>query len=191
MPARHRLVLFSLLLAMQVGCTALFPTRNPVGQTLPTVTGRSLADKPVELPAAVNGRVVVLFVVYDRAAHEDVRPWADTVARDLPGVLPMEVGVVLSPWLGMQRERLFRGLRDRTPKLLRSGVVLLHDDDAAALGAFTGNVEPQRLRVILLDEAGRVIFFNADGHNAHSSRWLAEAYAAYQAEESRGASSNP
>lgn len=166
----------------------MYPTRNPVGQVLPAVEGRSLADKPVELPAAVSGRAVVLFVVYDRAAHDDVRPWADTVARDLPGVLPMEVGVVLSPWLGMQRERLFLALQDRTPKLLRPGVVLLHDDDAAVLGAFTGNIEPQRLRLLLLDETGRVIFFNADGHNAHSSRWLAEAYADHQRDRAERAS---
>jgi hypothetical protein len=167
------------------GCTAQYPARHVVGETLPTVTGRSLADKAVTLPDAVAGRVVVLFVVYDREAHDDVRPWADTVARDLPGVQVMEVGVVLSPWLGWQRERLFKTLQDKTPRLLRSAVVLLHDEDAAALGRFTGNREPEKLRVLLLDETGEVLFFNADGYNEHSTRWLAEAYRAYQASASR------
>ena len=55
-------VLFALLLLPS--CTVSYPNRNPVGETFPVVSGKSLHDDVVDLPAAVSGAPAILMVGY-------------------------------------------------------------------------------------------------------------------------------
>jgi len=158
------------------GCQVSYPTRNPVGDTFPTVAGQTLAGEVITLPDALAGRPTVLLVAYSGRAKDDVLWWMTFAKMYLGDARVVSVPAVTSWWSWLWRDRLEDAIRNALPESYWPGVVTLYDD-APEVAGFTGNRHGSTARVLLLDEQGRVVFFNADGFNQHSSRWLKEAFA--------------
>lgn len=76
---RPALVIVALGLTMAAlampGCASTYPNRAVVGERLPSVTGESLAGKPVRLPEDLEGQPAVLLLGYTQRAQFDADRW--------------------------------------------------------------------------------------------------------------------
>ena len=155
---------FLLLLLSLSGCGSVTPNRNPTSETFPTVTGTSLKGETVALPSAYAGKPVLLLLGYAQRAQFDADRW-------ILGILQagLNFKVVEVPTLAGLFPRLFAGtiddgMRDGIPSEDWADVVTVYDD-ADAIVDFTGNDKPQNIRVLLLDAAGKVVWFHDRGYS--------------------------
>ncbi|HEU4703670.1 MAG TPA: hypothetical protein VFS37_14400, partial [Conexibacter sp.] len=58
------------------------------------------------------------------------------------------------------------GMRSGIPSEDWASVVTVYNSDAERLVQFTGNASPRNIRVLLLDAAGRVLWFHDRGFSA-------------------------
>jgi hypothetical protein len=153
-----------LLLVVLTGCGSTYPNRNPVGETFPTVVGKSLKGEERSLPAAYAGRPVLLLVGYVQKAQFDADRW---ILGVLQAGLPVKVVEV--PTIDGLFPRLFAGaiddgMREGIPAEDWADVVTVYDD-AERIVAFTGNEVPRNIRVLLLDADGKVMWFHDRGYS--------------------------
>ncbi len=154
------------LLLMPTGCSTPIPNRNPVGETFPAVSGRSLQDVPVDLPAAVSGEPAVLLVGYLQDAQFDIDRWALGLAQSGTEVRRMEVPAV-GGWFPAMflQPTIDDGMRAGIPERDWPAVVTLYGDDAERVRAFTGTERGRNARILLLDDRGVVRWFRDDGYS--------------------------
>jgi len=159
--------LASCSLALQfAACQSSVPNRDPVGETLPAVVGESLDQQEMRLPEALAGKPAVVLVGYAQDAQFDADRWlygllqAELPVRILE--LPTLPGIFPSVFSGM----IDSGMRSGIPAEDWALVVTLYNSDAERLVQFTGNTSPRNIRVLLLDAAGRVLWFHDRGFSA-------------------------
>jgi hypothetical protein len=140
--------------------------RSPVGETFPTSRGESLEGKEVELPGDLSGAPAILILGYAQDAQFDADRWlfgllqAETPAQILevptiPGMIP--------GWLS---SRIDAGMRSGIPSEDWAVVVTMYGSDATKLVELTGNEGDRNVRVLLLDEAGRILWLHDRGFSA-------------------------
>jgi len=156
----------SVIAVVPAGCSSPIPNRNPVGETFPVVSGRSLEDAPVDLPAAVSGEPAVLLVGYLQDAQFDIDRWALGLAQSGTGVRRMEVPAV-GGWFPAMflQPTIDDGMRAGIPERDWPAVVTLYGDDAERVRTFTGTERGRNARVLLLDDRGVVRWFRDDGYS--------------------------
>ncbi len=133
-----------------------------IGRRFPSVSGTALSGATVRLPEDLQGAPALLLCAYRRGTQTDVDRWADFAARDLPSLdvyeLPIIPGRVWRPMQGW----IDGGMRAGVPRRQWSRVVTLYDDGARAR-EFIGDGGGSRTQVVLLDDAGVVVFHDAGG----------------------------
>lgn len=119
------------------------------GDAIPTVQGKTLDNKQIELPQLMSGRAGVLAFGFSREAGGVIRAWADKLGSEVPVYqIPVLEGV----------PRLFRGLtessiRKDSGEKYRGQVVLLYKDEAL-----------WRTRLdVASDKVGYLLVVNAQG----------------------------
>lgn len=154
-------------LAMAIpACATKNPNRECIGERFPEVAGTALDGKEWRLPAATAGEPAVILVGYLQEAQFDADRWlfgllqAETPARllevpTLPGLFPRVIAGAIDG-----------GMRSGIPSEDWQAVVTLYGSDAAKVAAFTGTERGRNIRVLLLDQAGRVIWFHDRGFSA-------------------------
>lgn len=168
---KRLLVVFLLVIG---GCTKQYVNQNPVGQMFPTVTGQSLENIRHEIPDYFSGRSVLLLVGYKQDSQFDIDRWL--IGLDMTGT---RVDVYELPTIQGMLPRMFRtkindGMRAGIPKELWKGVITVYAD-GEAVQAFTGNVNPNNARCILLNAQGKVIFFHDQGFSVEALNALRKA----------------
>ncbi len=156
--------LFGTLLSS--GCSSPIPNRNPVGEAFPKVTGNSLEKVEIELPGSLVGQPAVLLVGYQQKTQFDIDRWllgllqsgADVQILELP-TIPSLVPTLISGWID-------DGMRSGIPVEDWGVVVTLYGSAAKPVARFTGTENARNTRVLVLDEAGRVIWFDDSGYSA-------------------------
>ncbi len=156
----------SVIAVVPAGCSTPIPNRNPVGETFPPVSGRSLEDAAVDLPAAVSGEPAVLLVGYLQDAQFDIDRWALGLAQSGTGVRRMEVPAV-GGWFPAMflQPTIDDGMRAGIPTRDWPVVVTLYGDEAERVREFTGTQRGRNARVLLLDDRGVVRWFRDDGYS--------------------------
>ena len=158
-------------------CSTSWPRRDPSGEVLPQVTGTSLADEPVTLPDVADGAPLLLLIGYVQNAQFDIDRWLlglDQLGWDtrtfevptLPGMLPRMFGNFIDS-----------GMRSGIPEEDWAAVVTVYKE-AHKLAEFTGNEGTRNGRILLLDGAGKVVFYHDRGYSVGSLKKLVAARAA-------------
>lgn len=160
-------------LALAVAWPAL---AGPVGGRLPSVRGTSLAGAEFRLPEDLAGEPAVLLVAYRRQTQADVDRWLAALDRLAPNVLALEIPTITNPvWRPLQGW-IDDGMRRGVPAEAWARVVTLYDE-APRLAAFLGEQRGAVTHVVLLDAAGTVAFFHAEGYSEEAAARLQEAIA--------------
>lgn len=184
--SRQILLSASFALALLVGgsawylsqeSTPTFPNRNPVGETFPTVLGESLAEIETELPTVFAGRPAVLLIGYLQDAQFDIDRWlmgllqAEVDAQlaelpTIPGLLPS----LAAGWID-------EGMRSGIPREDWGAVITLYGETARPVAQLTGTERGRLARIVVLDPAGRIVWFDDQGYSARKAMEVAEVVA--------------
>lgn len=163
---RTRVVPLLLLSAVFItGCGATYPNRTPLGETFPTVTGKSLAGEEVVVPDALRGEKVILVLAYEQDAQFDVDRWGIgffTADLDLPPVYEIPTIPGLLP--SLFQDAIDGGMRKGIPKESWRDVITVYGGDGGVLAEWTGTENDLNARIVLLDEEGVVRWFHDRGY---------------------------
>lgn len=162
-----------LILALLTGCSSTIESRNPVGELFPTVTGASLEEQSITLPDDLAGQPAVLLIGYKQRTQFDIDRWLMGFIQagieqpileipTIPGLVPS----LASDWID-------DGMRSGIPKEDWSVVVTLYGSSAKPVVELTGNENGQNARVVVLDEAGRIVWFDDTGYSPRKALEIA------------------
>ena len=151
--------------ALSSACATSIPNRDPVGETFPSVNGKSLAGEPTRLPEDLKGKPAVLLVAYDQDTQFDVDRWLLGLLQAKLDAQIYEVPTVGGLVPTLISEGIDEGMRSGIPPEDWKSVVTVYDE-ADPITAFTGTEGRRNCRVLLLDAAGKVVWFHDEGYSA-------------------------
>lgn len=160
------LVIAAVLAAAAVlSCSTVVPNRDPVGRSFPPVRAEALDGEAVVLPDDLAGRPAVLLVGFVQDAQFDGDRWLLGLAQVDVDAAVYEVPT-LRGWVpALIAGRIDAGMRRGIPEEDWGSVVTVYAD-ADAIVALCGNENPNNMRVIALDEDGRIVWFHDRGYSA-------------------------
>ena len=139
-------------------CTTQYPNQNPTGKMFPEVSGNSLAKEAVQMPKHFLGEPTALLLGYVQNAQFDIDRWLIGLDMTQTQVNFYELPAIAGMFPRMFETQIDNGMRKGIPKELWKGVITLYDD-GEALQEFTGNMNPNNARVMLLDAKGKIVYF--------------------------------
>lgn len=145
-------------------CGTTYERRDPSGELFPSVRGQSLDGREVALPEVGAGAPLLLLIGYDQDAQFDIDRWLLGLAEAGVEVELFEVPTIRGMIPRMISGTIDGGMRRGIPEE-DWGLVVTVYEDAAKIAAFTGNRDGLTGRVVLLDDAGRVVFFHDRGYS--------------------------
>lgn len=185
--SRRAIVVVGVLVAVAVAALLLardsakiYPNRDPTGERFPAVTGESLEKVETAIPAAFAGEPVVLLIGYKQNAQFDIDRWLLGLLQTevpmtiveiptIPGLLPS----LASGWID-------DGMRSGIPREDWGVVVTLYGDAARPVAELTGTERGRITRVLVLDAAGTIVWFDDTGYSARKALEIAELVAELQ-----------
>ncbi len=151
----------------QISCQSTVPNRSPLGETFPSVSGKSLeGGTAVELPAALAGAPAVLLIGYDQDAQFDADRWLYGLLQADLGVQLLELPTIKGLFPRMIAGTIDSGMRAGIPSEDWASVVTVYGAGAGKIVDFTGNEVGSNIRVLLLDAEGRTTWFHDRGFSA-------------------------
>jgi len=157
---RHAVI--AVVLLGLAACATQHPNRDPVGEVFPSVTGESLEREPVRIPGDFAGRPAVLLVGYKQDSQFDIDRWLIGLDMTATRVDVYELPTIPGLFPRMFSTVIDEGMRAGIPRELWKGVITVYEDGAEIQG-FTGNENPNNARCLLIDQAGRVVYFHDRG----------------------------
>ncbi|MBL8859225.1 MAG: hypothetical protein JNL28_12010 [Planctomycetes bacterium] len=145
------------------GCASSVANVDPTGTRFPTVKGESLDGASQTLPDGLAGAPAVLLVGYAQGAQFDIDRWIMTLIQQKTPARVFEVPTIKGLVPTMISGWIDDGMRSGIPDEDWPAVITVYGDQAARIVATTGNEKPRNARVLLLDEAGRVVWFHDRG----------------------------
>jgi hypothetical protein len=158
--------LFTVTLTL-AACTTKYENRNPLGNVFPTVKGESLEQQKVDLPKMFAGKPTLLLLGYVQNAQFDIDRWLIGLDMTKTKIATYEVPTISGMFPKFFETQINNGMRKGIPKELWKGVITIYAD-GEKVQSFTGNENPNNARVILLDAAGKVIYFDDRGFSVSS-----------------------
>ena len=140
------------------GCATTYTNRNPTGEHFPNVSGQSLEKKELSLPNYFEGSKVVLLLGYKQDSQFDIDRWLIGLDQTKTEVKVYELPTIQGLFPRMFKTFIDEGMRSGIPKELWGGVITIYDG-GSEIQEFTGNVNPNNARVVLLDKNGKIIYF--------------------------------
>lgn len=151
-----------LLIILISGCSTTYPNQSVVGKPFPAVTGESLEQKIVSIPASFKQKHTLLLVGYKQNSQFDIDRWLIGLDMTETAVDVYEIPTIQGLFPRMFSTTINDGMRKGIPKDLWQGVITVYQD-GEKVQTFTGNEKPNNSRVILLDNNGIVLYFHDDG----------------------------
>ena len=139
-----------------------YPHRDPTGERFPTVRGAALDGKAVTVPDDFSGAPLLLLIGYQQNSQFDLDRWLLALHQAGVQVRTFELPTIPGLVPGMFAGTIDSGMRRGIPAEDWGSVVTVYGD-ADAIAQFTGNAEGLPGRILLLDGAGRVVFFHDRG----------------------------
>jgi hypothetical protein len=178
----NRLSQMVLLLLLLSACSSVVVNQDPTGQIFPSVRGTSLAGESYMLPDDFAGKPLVLLVGYKQRSQFDLDRWILGLVQLQTPVRIVELPTIKGLIPGMFANRIDEGMRNGIPEEDWGAVITVYDE-AAPIVAFTGNENGSNGRVMLLDKAGKVIWFADQGYSAGQVKSLDAAVRALSSEQ--------
>jgi len=148
-------------------CKTTVPNREPLGEVFPSVAGESLDGQPVSLDTFfAAGPATVFLVGFEQRTQFDIDRWLLGLIQAETPVTLLEIPTIPGLVPGLASGMINAGMRGGIPPEDWAIVVTLYGDDASRITDFTGNELGNNARVLLLDRAGRVVWFHDRGYSA-------------------------
>ena len=144
------------------GCSTTYPRGEPVTKAFPSVKGSSLAGKEVAIPTDLAGKPALLFVGYEQMTQFDIDRWLLALQASGVSVPAYELPTIPGLVPGLFAGRIDAGMRSGIPSEEWASVITIYGD-ASKVAEFLGNENRLPARVVLLDPAGKVVFFHDRG----------------------------
>lgn len=139
------------------------PEVGPLGRTFPSVSGRALDGTALRVPEDLAGQPAVVIVGYVQGAQRDIDRWLKALAaRETPARV-LELPTIPSRFWSGFAGMIDGGMRGGIQRAQWGNVMTLWGAAADPVVAFLGNRDPLLGRVLLLDRAGRVVWFHDRG----------------------------
>lgn len=155
-------------------CRSTVANRDPLGERLPQVQGKSLDGASLSLPLS---EASVLLVGYAQDAQFDADRWLIGLLQAPPPARILEVPTIRGLFPRLLAGRIDSGMRGGIPSEDWQSVLTLYGEAAGRIVEFTGNERPSNMRVLLLDAQGRVRWFHDRGFSASKLLELGQAAA--------------
>lgn len=150
------------LLLLLSGCSTTYPNQEVIGQKFPSILGTSLEKENVKMPEMFSEKLTILLVGYKQDSQFDIDRWL--IALDMTETtLPVyELPAIQGMFPRMFSTFIDNGMRKGIPKPLWKGVITIYQD-GETVQRFTGNVNPNNTRVMLINQSGEILFFYDQG----------------------------
>lgn len=159
------LVLFSAVL--MVSCASQYPNREVVGENFPEIKGQSLDKQAIVMPDHFIDRKVLLLLGYKQEAQFDIDRWLIGLDMTKTRIEVFELPTIAGMFPRFFKTQIDNGMRAGIPKELWQGVITVYSD-GDTVQQFTGNINPNNARVLLLDERGKVVYFYDRGFSVNA-----------------------
>lgn len=156
-----RLLLILFMIGL-MSCTPTYSNQTLVGKTFPAVSGQSLEQKTIQIPADFKGQPAVLLFAYKMDTQFDVDRWLIGLDMTQTNVAVYEMPTIAGMFPRMFSTTIDDGMRRGIPKEIWKGVITIYED-GDAVQQFTGNENPNNTRVLLLDKNGVIRYFHDRG----------------------------
>lgn len=157
-----RIFLLILFISLASGCSTKYTNQSVTGKAFPSVTGQTLEEKTVNIPADFNKEFTLLLVGYKQNSQFDIDRWLIGLDMTETKVDVYEIPTIQGLFPQMFSTFIDNGMRAGIPKPLWKGVITVYED-GDKVQAFTGNENPNNTRVLLLDKNGIIVYFYDDG----------------------------
>ena len=110
------------------------------------------------MPQSFTGKRVLLLLGFKQESQFDIDRWL--IGLDMTNTLidTYEIAAIQGMFPRIFQTQINNGMRNGIPKEIWQGVITLYED-GKAIQQFTGNMNPNNARAIVLNEQGQVLFF--------------------------------
>ncbi|MFT6206770.1 MAG: hypothetical protein ACJA0T_000674 [Colwellia sp.] len=157
-----RIFLLILFISLASGCSTKYTNQSVTGKAFPAVTGQTLEENTVNIPADFNKEFTLLLVGYKQNSQFDIDRWLIGLDMTETKVDVYELPTIQGLFPKMFSTFIDNGMRAGIPKPLWKGVITVYED-GDKVQAFTGNENPNNARVLLLDKNGIIVYFYDEG----------------------------
>ncbi|MFT5023713.1 MAG: hypothetical protein ACI9O3_001318 [Colwellia sp.] len=157
-----RIFLLILFISLASGCSTKYTNQSVTGKAFPAVTGQTLEENTVNIPADFNKEFTLLLVGYKQNSQFDIDRWLIGLDMTETKVDVYELPTIQGLFPKMFSTFIDNGMRAGIPKPLWKGVITVYED-GDKVQAFTGNENPNNTRVLLLDKNGIIVYFYDEG----------------------------
>ena len=144
-----------------------YPSQVIIGGTMVEATGESLQGKTVVIPQDFAGQNTLLLFGYKQDSQFDIDRWFIGLDMTQTKVAAYEIPTIQGMAPRMFSGFIDSGMRKGIPKELWKGVVTVYAD-GDKIQRFTGNLNPNNARVMLLDKEGTIVYFYDRGFSVEA-----------------------
>jgi len=166
-----RIFILSLFIILITGCSTNYSNQVVTGKTFPSVSGRNLDKKQVDIPSDFKDDFTLLLVGYKQDSQFDIDRWLIGLDMTETRVNVYEIPTIQGLFPRMFSTMIDNGMRKGIPKELWKGVITVYKD-GDKVQAFTGNEQPNNARVLLLNKSGTIIYFYDNGFSVSALKKL-------------------
>ena len=151
-----------------------YPSQVTIGDLMIEATGESLEGNTVKMPQDFTGQETLLLFGYKQDSQFDIDRWLIGLDMTQTNVAAYEIPTIQGMLPRMFSGFIDGGMRKGIPKQLWKGVVTVYAD-GDKIQRFTGNLNPNNARVMLLDKQGRIVYFYDRGFSVEALNEVREA----------------
>jgi hypothetical protein len=164
------------------GCSTDYPNRKPLGEKFPSVVGQNLEKETVSFPGHISNKNVVLLLGYVQNSQFDIDRWLIGLDMTETQVEVFELPTIQGMFPRFFKTQIDNGMRKGIPKELWKGVVTIYED-GEKVQKFTGNINANNARVMLINKRGEVAFFSDNGFSVNALKSLKSALESLESAE--------
>jgi len=144
-----------------------YPSQVSIGDKMVEATGESLEGDTVSMPQDFVGQETLLLFGYKQDSQFDIDRWLIGLDMTQTKVAAYEIPTIQGMLPRMFSGFIDGGMRKGIPKKLWKGVVTVYAD-GDKIQRFTGNLNPNNARVMLLDKQGSIVYFYDRGFSVEA-----------------------
>jgi hypothetical protein len=153
-----RSALIAFVLVLSACANYDYQRQLSLGDTMPEATGQSLEGELIVIPKDFTGEKTLLLFGYVQDSQFDIDRWLIGLDMTETPVPVYEIPTIQGMAPRMFSTFIDNGMRKGIPKELWKGVVTVYED-GDMIQRFTGNINPNNARVMLLDAQGKILYF--------------------------------
>lgn len=155
-----------------------YPSQVTLGGNMVSATGESLEGETVVIPQAFAGQETLLLFGYKQDSQFDIDRWLIGLDMTQTQVAAYEIPTIQGMLPRMFSGFIDSGMRKGIPKALWKGVITVYAD-GDKVQRFTGNLNPNNARVMLLNKEGTIVYFYDQGFSVAALNDMREKLAKY------------